>query len=97
MKGKKTGGRKVGTPNATTKELRERINTFLDDNWHLIQSDFEALQPRERLNFYERLMSYRLHKPLPQTEVVENKPIGIREIVFIEPASNYMQKKEATV
>lgn len=91
---KKTGGRKKGTPNAITKELRERINAFLSDNWHSIQSDFNALQPRERLMFYERLLSYALPKYTAEEEAETYEPV---KIIFIDPASNSVQKKEATV
>lgn len=61
-KGKKTGGRQKGTPNEVTKELRERVSNFLSDNWSLIESDFKELEPKDRLIFYERLMSYGLPK-----------------------------------
>jgi len=61
-KGKKTGGRKKGTPNEVTQELRERVLFFLSDNWSLIQSDFKKLEPKDRFIFYERLMSYGLPK-----------------------------------
>ena len=60
--GRKTGGRQKGTPNEITKELRERVTTFLSDNWSLIESDFEKLTPKDRLIFYERLLSYGLPK-----------------------------------
>lgn len=76
-KGKKTGGRVKGTPNEVTKELRERVSTFLSDNWSLIESDFKQLEPKDRLIFYERVMSYGLPK-LQSVGVlnvgVENKP-----------------------
>ena len=61
-KGKKTGGRTKGTPNEVTKELRERVSNFLSDNWSLIESDFHQLEPKDRLIFYERLMSFGLPK-----------------------------------
>jgi hypothetical protein len=57
-KGTKTGGRKVGTPNKITRELRERISIFLSDNWEQMEADFKKLEPRERHIFYERLLSY---------------------------------------
>jgi hypothetical protein len=94
MKGKKTGGRKAGTPNSTTKELRERINSFLSDNWQSIQLDFNAIQPRERLIFYERLLSYALPKYTAEEEAETYEPI---KIIFLETASNSVQKKEDTI
>ncbi len=61
-KGKKTGGREKGTPNKLTNELRERVTNFLNSNWSLVESDFQKLEPKERLVFYEKLMSYGLPK-----------------------------------
>ncbi|MDZ4844305.1 MAG: hypothetical protein SH857_02020 [Chitinophagales bacterium] len=60
--GIKTGGREKGTPNKVTSELRERINNFLSDKWTAIEKDFESLEPKERLMFYEKLLSYGLPK-----------------------------------
>lgn len=61
-RGRKTGGRQKGTPNEVTKDLRERVSNFLTDNWSLIESDFKKLEPKERLVFYEKLLSYGLPK-----------------------------------
>ncbi len=61
-RGKKTGGRTKGTPNEVTKELRERVSNFLSDNWSLIESDFKKLAPKDRIVFYERILSYGLPK-----------------------------------
>lgn len=70
-KGEKTGGREKGTPNKLTSELRERINNFLNINWNNLQSDFESLDPKEKLMFYERLLQYGLPK-LQSTELTGN-------------------------
>lgn len=49
MKGKKTGGRKAGTPNRTTEEIRQSLLKLLDDNIDNLQTDIEALESKERL------------------------------------------------
>lgn len=77
-KGRKTGGRAKGTPNEVTRELREMVSTFLTDNWDMIQKDFEQLEPKDRLMFYERLLSYGLPK-LQRTEVKTDEKL-IRKI-----------------
>ena len=61
-KGIKTGGREVGTPNRTTAEMRELITTFISDNWERVQTDFDKLEPKERLQFFEKLMQYSIPK-----------------------------------
>ena len=70
-KGFKTGGRQQGTPNKITKDLRERINGFLNDNWNSLQSDFKKLEPKDKLLFYEKLLQYGLPK-LQSTELTGN-------------------------
>ncbi len=62
MERSKTGGRIAGTPNKVTGTMRANINNFLAENWEQVQADFKALEPKERLIFYEKLMSYGLPK-----------------------------------
>jgi len=64
----KTGGREPGTPNVLTKQMRERINDFLENNFSMIESDLLALEPRERVRFYIELLNYGVPK-LKQTEL----------------------------
>ena len=45
MKKIKTGGRKSGTLNKVTTDLRKRIDDFLNDNWDTLQDDFNQLEP----------------------------------------------------
>jgi len=61
-KGIKTGGRAEGTPNQITKELRERISDFLNDNWEQVEKDFLILEPEKRVLLFEKLLSYTLPK-----------------------------------
>lgn len=68
-------GRPIGAVNKVTKELRQRINDFLSENWEQVAIDFSELQPKERLHFYEKLMQYsipKLQNVFYQTDV-ENK------------------------
>jgi len=55
-------GRPPGAENKASGSLRQRINKFLADNWEQMQQDFEALEPKDRLMFYEKLMQYGLPK-----------------------------------
>ena len=43
----KTGGRKKGTPNKLTKEKREMIAKFIDDNWEDFQLAFDSIDKPE--------------------------------------------------
>jgi len=55
-------GRMKGTANKVTKELRERISDFLEDNWDRIEADFKSLDPEKRIMLFERLLQYTLPK-----------------------------------
>jgi hypothetical protein len=69
--GRKFGGREKGTPNKITSDLRQRINDFLTDNWSSLQTDFDSLDSKEKLFFYEKLLQYGLPK-LQSTELTSN-------------------------
>lgn len=60
-------GRPVGSKNKITSPLRKRVQDFLNDNWDNLQKDFEQLDPKDRVNFYEKLLQYGLPK-LQHTE-----------------------------
>ena len=64
MRKQKTGGRKKGTPNKTTEELRAMVQTFLEQHWKTLNADFEKLQPSQRVMFLEKLLTHLLPKPL---------------------------------
>lgn len=64
----KTGGRKAGTVNRSTDELRNLLQAFIDTNIETLQADYEALEPKDRLNFIERLLKHVLPAPLQELE-----------------------------
>jgi hypothetical protein len=84
-KGNTGGGRRKGSKNIATGELREFINGFINDNTDNIQNDFEALEPKERIDTLIKLMEYSLPK-LNRTELStdsereKNKVVIIRQI-----------------
>lgn len=47
--GTKTGGRKVGTPNKVTTDLREKFTLLLEDNIDKLQKDIDSLEPKDRI------------------------------------------------
>jgi hypothetical protein len=67
----KSGGRKLGTPNILTNELRQNIATLLNNNFDKMQKDLNLLQPSNRLNILIEL--YKLCLPrMIETNEAEN-------------------------
>lgn len=58
----KTGGRKKGTPNRITSDLREWLAGFLNSSREQLEMDFAALEPDERIFAFSRLVGYVIPK-----------------------------------
>ena len=56
-------------PNIITRELRDRIKTFLDCNFETVQNDFKNMEPEKRVLLYEKLLKYCLPQ-LQTTDVI---------------------------
>ena len=69
MKGKKTGGRQKGTPNKNTKPLRDWFLSLIDENRTQIKKDLQTLEPKERLQWIEKILPYVLPKVVNAVEV----------------------------
>ena len=54
------GGRPKGKPNKVTGNLREWINDFINNNREQVESDFKALEPKDRIVMFEKLLKYTL-------------------------------------
>jgi len=59
-KGLKTGGRVQGTPNRSTDELRQTIQSFIENNLENLQINFELLEAKDKLMFLEKMLQYSL-------------------------------------
>ena len=57
--GNKTG-RPKGKPNKVTCNLREWINDFINGNREQVEADFKALEPKDRIVMFEKLLKYTL-------------------------------------
>jgi len=55
-------GRKKGTPNKVTTELKTWIKALIDDNRAQLETDLMALKPIERWQVIEKLMQYTIPK-----------------------------------
>ena len=68
MKKQKTGGRKKGTPNKTTAEVREILTAVLSDviDKETILADLKKLDPKDRLQAVDRLLKHILPAPMDE-------------------------------
>jgi hypothetical protein len=55
-------GQPKGVPNKINASLREKIASLIDNNWDKLQNDLDSLEPKDRLNFMDKLLSYTLPK-----------------------------------
>jgi hypothetical protein len=81
--GSKTGGREAGTPNKVTKELRDRLNALIQQEFDSIDGLLSQLEPKERLDVLVRLMRLVLPKPENDNQGIDLQP----QIIWIETKS----------
>ncbi len=85
-RGVKTGGRKKGTPNKVTKDLRAVIKALLEKEFEDVGAYLEAVEPKERLNFMIKLLPY----ALPRYETAQTEDGSTKENSSF---SEYVQKQ----
>ena len=75
-------GRPKGSPNKSTDELRSSVLHFISENWEKVQKDFDALKPRDKMYFLEKMMAYVLPKVKYTHLVAED---SLNEFLNCEP------------
>lgn len=56
--GKKFGGRKKGTPNKTTEEIRENFQLLVSNNLEQLEEDLNELEPEKRVKMIIELSKF---------------------------------------
>ena len=72
--GKKHGGRKKGTPNKMTKELRSVLKDIIYKELENIEERLDELEPKQRIELMIKLMPYIFPK-LESIHHSEHEPI----------------------
>lgn len=62
----KTGGRKMGSTNRTSTDIKSKIATLIYEQFDTIQADLETLEPKDRVTAYLKFMEYVLPKQREQ-------------------------------
>ena len=72
-------GRKAGTPNKATTEIKEAFQMLLEDNLPTLKRDISSLEPKERVKFTLDLASF----IIPKMKAIDVKSENT-ETVFID-------------
>jgi hypothetical protein len=68
-------GRPKGAPNKTTEEIRGVFQSFLEANLDKLQTDFDQLEPKDRLSFIERVAKMILPPPVDPLEAMTDEQL----------------------
>ncbi|MCX6214652.1 hypothetical protein [Spirosoma sp.] len=63
---KKVGGRKTGTQNKATTDIKSKIAALIDMRFDAINSDLDDLEPKDRVTAYLKLLEFVIPKQREQ-------------------------------
>lgn len=76
----KTGGRKKGTPNKVSTDVRQVLRELVQSEINTLQDAFNDLTPDKRVEYLIKLLAYVVPKPLAEINPPDNNKI---EVVFV--------------
>jgi hypothetical protein len=80
-KGVKHGGRKVGTPNKVSSELKEVLNEYCMNEFQYLNANIERLTLHERIILFTKVLPFVLSKNgVPEANMKENATMPV--IIF---------------
>lgn len=79
--GKKFGGRKKGTPNKTTEEIRNKFQLILTDNLETLNEDLSGLDPDKRIKYMIELAKFVI--PTLKATDLKTNDLDFRPITII--------------
>jgi len=82
-------GRKAGTPNTLTRDLRARVQAVVEGQLDRMLEDLEALEPKDRVNAWLKLTEFVLPKLQRSETVIDLSNLSDFEIdALFERATN---------
>ena len=79
----KTGGRKKGTPNKVTTEIRTKIEALIYEHTENINEDLMKLTPKDRVRAYTELLKYVIPTK-KDIEVKDNTPETLQRFLELD-------------
>ncbi len=68
-------GRPKGKPNKSTEELRGIVQAFIETNLETLQTNFDLLEPKEKLMFLDKMLKMVLPQPLNDLEKLTDEQL----------------------
>lgn len=87
--GQKFGGRKKGTPNKSTKEIREMLKTLVSNNIEQLDEDIKQLEPVQRIKAIIELSRF----VIPTLKAVENTQNNIQNFTPVQIKATIINNK----
>lgn len=84
----KTGGRKKGTPNKTTKAVKTFLTDLIASNKNQIKKDLKTVEPKDRLLILEKFMQY----VVPKQQAIKTDVSLLSDDELSDVASNILDK-----
>lgn len=82
MKGQKTGGRKLGSLNKVTNDVKNIIADVVANNLQSINEDIASLSPLERINAITKLLPYVIPRQTDIATTSRELPIITQDMVI---------------
>ncbi len=88
-------GKPKGTTSKVNRDLKASISLFLENNWTKIEKDIKILEPFQRVQIYEKLLSYCLPrlKSVDATVELTQKLDGLSDNQLNKLIDNILQEE----
>jgi len=68
-------GRKAGSTNKTTQQLRALIQSFIEDNVQDVQTQYNKLSAKDKLAFFDKLLRFVLPAPAEELQTLSDETL----------------------
>lgn len=90
----KRGGRTLGTPNKTTKQLKEKLSIVIENELEMLDDTLASLEPKTRLELVIKLLNYVIPKAV---ETQDTEPITLKIVrTIVDGNGNEIKEQTET-